>query len=130
MRALNLIVLSLFLSGCSAHRTNLTPGAAKRHIQPGLTTQAEVIEVFGSPNILTKGGGGEVWVYDKVSSRQTDSAFGIAGLGAGGGDSAVGALGSGAGRRSRTRSETTVMLIIYFDDKDVVTDYKITQAKF
>jgi outer membrane protein assembly factor BamE (lipoprotein component of BamABCDE complex) len=116
-----------FLVGCaSTGRSNITPGAAKKHIQPGVTTMAEVVEIFGSPNVLTRQDGVETWVYDKVSSRQTTAVFG---LGAGGvGDSAGGLIGGGLGTTSR--SETTVMLIIYFDEDDIVSDYKITQTKF
>ena len=39
-------------------------------------------------------------------------------------------LGGAGGRGTTTRSETTVMLIVYFDQSDVVSDYKITQTKF
>lgn len=113
--------------GCTQpDRSNVTLGAAKRHIQPGVTTQAEVIEIFGSPNIATRKDGGEMWVYDKVSSHQTANAFGF---GVAGGDGGVGGLGTG-GRRTSSRSETTVMLIVYFDPNDVVSDYKISQTKF
>ena len=117
------------LLGCSqAHPSPLTAGAAKKHIKRNVTTQAEVVEIFGTPNIITMRDGYEMWVYDKVSSRQTRSAFGAAGGGGGWGGSGAGGLGGGVG--SSTRSETTVMLIIYFGEGDVVSDYKITQTKF
>ena len=119
------------LAGCSQSRPSaLTPGAAKKHIVPGETTQAEVIEVFGTPNIITRKSGGEMWVYDKVSSRQTSAAFGIGGLGGGAGGGGAGGGGLAAGAASSERSETTVMLIVYFDQNDVVRDYKISQTKF
>ena len=107
-----------------------TPGAAKKHIQPGVTTQAEVIEVFGTPNIITMKDGYEMWVYDKVSSKVAGRAFGIGGAGGG-----VGGAGAGGGvisgrAGSVERSETTVMLIVYFDENDIVSDYKISQTKF
>ncbi len=117
--------------GCSQHRSSaITPGAAKKHIQPGVTTQAEVIEVFGTPNVITRKDAGEMWVYDKVSSQTTSAAFGIGGLGGGGGSGGFGGGGVAGGVGSTERSETTVMLIIYFDEKDVVRDYKISQTKF
>ena len=120
-----------FVAGCSQNKSSaLTPGMAKKHIQIGVTTQAEVIEVFGSPNIITRKEGGEMWVYDKVSSQTTSAAFGITGGAAGHGDYAGGGGGVGGGIGSTERSETTVMLIIYYDKNDVVRDYKITQTKF
>ena len=113
--------------GCSQARPSaLTPGAAKKHIEPGVTAQAEVLEIFGPPNVLTRKDGGEMWVYDKVSSKTVFLWFG---LGGGGGGSSGGGLGGGGGG-STERSETTMMLIIYFDENDVVRDYKFSQTKF
>jgi outer membrane protein assembly factor BamE (lipoprotein component of BamABCDE complex) len=89
-----------------------------------------VIEVFGTPNVITMRDDYEMWVYDKVSSTQTTAVFGLGGLGGGSSSSGFGGGGAGGGVGSVERSETTVMLIIYFDSDDVVHDYKITQTKF
>ena len=136
MKRLLLTTLALVMAcavshGCSQSRpSSLTPGAAKKHIEPGVTTQAEVIEVFGTPNVITRKHGGEMWVYDKVSSRTTSAAFGGGGFGGGFGGSGAGGGGLAGGVSSTERSETTVMLIIYYDEHDVVSDYKISQTKF
>jgi outer membrane protein assembly factor BamE (lipoprotein component of BamABCDE complex) len=123
------VLLCALLPACTQQQSSsITPGAAKKHIQPGTTTQADVVEVFGTPNIITRKDGGEMWVYDKISSRTTSAAFGIGGLGGGGGGFGGGGLAGGVG--STERSETTVMLIIYFDQNDIVRDYKISQTKF
>jgi outer membrane protein assembly factor BamE (lipoprotein component of BamABCDE complex) len=125
------VVLLLCLAGCSESRPSaITPGAAKKHINPGITAQAEVIEIFGTPNVITRKDGGEMWVYDKVSSKQTSAAFGAGGAGGGWGNGGFGGGGLAGGVGSTERSETTVMLIIYFDEKDIVRDYKISQTKF
>ncbi|MFH1748207.1 MAG: hypothetical protein ABIG44_14325 [Planctomycetota bacterium] len=125
------LLMLLVATGCSQSRSSaITPGAAKKHIHPGVTTQAEVVEIFGTPNIITRKHGGEMWVYDKVSSRQTSAAFGIGGVGGGAGSSGFGAGGLAAGVGGSERSETTVMLIVYFDENDTVRDYKISQTKF
>lgn len=123
-------ILSLLIGCSQSGPSALTPGAAKKHIVPGRTTQAEVIEIFGTPNVITRKEGGEMWVYDKVSSLQTSAAFGAGGLGGGWGSSGFGAGGLAGGVGSTERSETTVMLIIYFDENDVVRDYKMSQTKF
>ncbi len=124
------VVLSLVLGCSQSNPSALTPGAAKKHILPGQTTQAEVIEVFGTPNVITRKDGGEMWVYDKVSSKTTSAAFGAGGVGAGWNHSGFGGGGLAGGVGSTERSETTVMLIIYFDENDVVKDYKMSQTKF
>lgn len=126
-------LLTLSVSGCSASQSKssaLTPGAAKKHIVPGQTTQAEVVEIFGTPNVITQKDGYEMWVYDKVSSKTTSAAFGAGGLGGGWGSGGFGGGGISGGVGSTERSETTVMLIVYFGDHDVVRDYKISQTKF
>ena len=128
-----LTLAGLGLSACSsngARPSAITPGAAKTYIQKNVTTQAEVIEVFGTPNIVTRRDDYEMWVWDKISSEKTKSSFGLGALGGGGGSGGVGVGGLSGGVSSSKRSETTVMLIMYFDENDVVTDYKITQTKF
>lgn len=128
-----LAVAVVLLGGCSASHSKpsaLTPGAAKKHIVPGQTTQAEVVEIFGTPNVITQKDGYEMWVYDKVSSRTTSAVFGGGVLGGGGGSGGFGGGGIGGGVGSTERSETTVMLIVYFGEHDVVRDYKISQTKF
>ena len=125
------VLAMALLAGCSQSRPSaLTPGAAKKYIVPGETTQAEVVETFGTPNVYTRKHGKEMWVYDKVSSRQTSAAFGLGGIGGGVGSGGFGGGGGAVGVGSTERSETTVMLIVYFDENDLVEDYKITQTKF
>jgi len=106
MALLALVALS---SNCApgGRLARITPGAVKKHVQTGVTTQAEVVEIFGTPNIVTMKQPYEMWAYDRVSSRQASSVFG-----------------------STRHSETTVMLIVYFDDDEVVADYRLAQAKF
>jgi outer membrane protein assembly factor BamE (lipoprotein component of BamABCDE complex) len=124
-------LLAILGLGCqSAGPSNITPGMAKSRIQPGVTSQAEVVEVFGPPNIVTRREGADMWVYDKVSSQTANNAFGLGAAWAGAGGSGGGIVGGAGGRATTTRSETTVMLIVYFDPNDVVSDYKITQTKF
>jgi len=130
-RLVAILLLSAFSSGCSQTQSSaITPGGTKKHIHPGVTTQAEIIEIFGTPNVITRKDASEMWVYDKVSSRQTSAVFGIGGVGGGAGTGGLGGGGLGGGVGSTERSETTVMLIVYFNENDVVRDYKISQTKF
>lgn len=117
----------LLAAGCaSARPVALTPGMAKKHLHPGTTSQAEVVETFGPPNIITQQQGGEMWVYDKTSSHYRGGSLGGAGLGGGGSGGGI----FGGGLFSTRRSETTAMLIIYYDERDLVRDYKFSQTKF
>lgn len=103
---------------------------AKLYLVPGETHQAKVIEIFGPPNIVTRSDDGDLWVYDKVSSREANTSFGIGGIVGGFGSGTLGIGGLGVGANDSVRSETTVMLIVYYDKNDLVRDYKITQTKF
>ena len=54
-------------------KDKLTLGKVQSQIKKGMS-QAEVLEVLGSPNIVTKNSSGnEVWTYDKISSSQSSS---------------------------------------------------------
>lgn len=123
--------VSLLTLGCASTRPSaVTPGAAKMYLKPGVTHQVDVIEKFGTPNVVTRRDGGEMWVYDKVSSHNTSGIVGLGGIGGGAGSGGLGGGGIFGGLGSQTGSETTVMLIVYFDPNDVVVDYRITQTKF
>src|SRR5262245_52737260 len=50
-------------------RTPLTSGMVKRTIVKGKTTQTEVLEVFGPPDLETHTGGKDVWTYEKITAQ-------------------------------------------------------------
>lgn len=111
------------LSGCASvqpvEKGNLTPGMAKTKIIKGKTTQNEVLEVFGAPNIVTKNRSGkEVWTYDKVSVETgTSDVYGTI------------LIAGGAGSRSST-STRTFTLMVEFDENSVVKDFSYRSAAF
>ena len=121
--ALFLLSSLLVLSGCASvqpiEKANLTPGMAKTKIIKGQTTQNEIIQVFGPPNIVTKNkSGNEVWTYDKVSVETgTSDVYGTL------------LIVGGAGSRSST-STRTFTLMIEFDEKDIVKDFSYRSSAF
>ena len=128
--ALVLCVLAVTAAGCATSTSStiptaipvgapyLTPGMSKAYIVPGKTTQAEVMELFGPPDLMTRKEGGEVWTYDKVSQEVTKS------------EGYLTILIAGKSSESRSSSTKTIMLIVYFDANDVVTDYKLSASRF
>ena len=140
----------------------LTPGMVVKNIQKGKTTQAEIMEVFGPPDMVTRSGSGEMWGYDKVSREVAEAATGarvgaasasgarvgggvgglVGGAGAGVLGGVLGGVGGSAGQSAsqsqqqsqqqarRVESTTTVFLLVYYDDKGVVTDYRLSATKF
>lgn len=123
---------SVTFSGCVAtSETNgtksapspLTHGNVQLTLKQGVTTQHEVLEAFGPPNITTiDGEGNEVWTYQKqatVSSSNSSSVYGTIIL---------------FGGRSQTsgfeQSSKTMTLIIKFDAKKKVIDFKSMTSNF
>ena len=109
--------------GCAMHRenaspSNLTPGMAKRHIIPGQTTQTEVLEIFGPPDLVTRRDSTEVWTYDKIS-QEVKSSSGYLTI-----------LLAGLSRERTTAHNKSIMLVVYFDVHDRVGDYRLSAAKF
>lgn len=107
--------------------SNLTAGMVKSEVREGVTTQAEILGMFGAPNIVTRNSDDqEVWNYNRMSFESTESESGVLAVlwkGWGGG---------AAGSRAATSTATTRSfdLILVFDGKDVVRSYKLISAVF
>jgi hypothetical protein len=140
----------------------LTPGMVAKSIQKGKTTQAEIMEIFGPPDMVTRSGSGEMWGYDKISRDVAEGTTGarvgassasgaqvgggggalIGGAGAGVLGGVLGWVGGSTGQAAsqsqqqtqqqarRTESTSTVFLLVYYNDKGVVTDYRLSATKF
>lgn len=99
--------------------SRLTTGEAKKNIIKGQTTQSEIMQVFGSPNLVTRNSDGEeVWSYNRMSYDSNSSA-----------SSSWFILFGGSNATSSTGSKS-FDLIITFDDRDVVSDYKVIAASY
>ncbi len=99
--------------------SKLTAGEVKRQIVKNETTQAEILEYFGSPNLTSiNRDGEEVWSYNKMryETMRGSEGFSLILIG-----------GSKAVSAATTKSFD---LIITFDSKDVVKDYKVIQASY
>lgn len=113
----------------------LTQGMVQMTLSVGTTTQAEIIETFGAPNITTMdANGNQMWVYDRHATVTSDSSggfsIGILG-GAGGGDGgALGGLGFGKRKSKSSTSTRTMTLVIKFDGKGIVSDFKSRSSSF
>lgn len=124
-------VVSMF-SGCVSagdHLTdirkepsNLTVGKVQREIKIGMSS-AQVVEVLGSPNIVTTDAErNETWIYDKVSTETVYSASATGG--------SILILGSSVASGAKSTSQKTLTIIIKFDDKNTVKDFKYHASQF
>lgn len=129
------IALVVFLPGCATQqaiesqkisKSNLTAGQVSITLKKNITTQQEVVETFGAPNLVTQNADGEEsWTYQKqatVSNASASSAFATIIL--------AGASSSSSGLEQSSR---TITLIIKFKDINgvkTVSDFSSRYSSF
>ncbi len=143
------LLVGFTLSGCMSaadHRRavqdpagdRLTVGKVQREIRIGMSSAA-VIEVLGSPNIVTTDEKRrEVWTYDKIATDRaySTSSGGISVLVLGGALVGGGLVGAGAGPSygsaagAASTSQRTLTVIIKFDKGQKVRDFAYHTSRF
>lgn len=97
-------------------KSNLTVGMVKSKIIKGETNQAEIMAIFGAPNLVTiNKSDNEVWNYSKMSFESGAAAASDVWLGS---------------RALATATTSSFDLIIIFNDDDIVIDYSIISASY
>lgn len=131
MQRVLISALAIALSGCATtapgpvdqRNSQLTQGNVQLNLRVGVTTKAEVLEKFGSPNITTRDAGGqEVWSYQRmatVSQSSSSSSYWTILL-----------TGQSRSADGFAQSSRTMTLIIKFDGKDVVSDFRSRTSDF
>lgn len=139
------VLVLLTVAGCTATQhaqavragqdgDRLTVGTVQREIRVGMSG-AQVIEVLGSPNIVTTDEQRrEVWVYDRIATESVHSASsgGIAAL-VFGTPGAVAAGGAASGNYSSGASSTsqrTFTVVIKFNEQRTVRDFAYHTTRF
>ena len=123
MKTITLISLSsILLFSCASNvptnSNDLTLGAVQSKIYKG-QSQSAVIDILGSPNIVTKDTKGrEVWTYDRISSDKKSEAGGFW------------FLFVGKSSASSSSSSKSLTVIITFDDKKNVLDFTYQSLKY
>jgi len=116
----------------------LTVGKVQREIRIGMTS-AEVVEVLGSPNMVTTDDRRrENWVYDKISTETaySSSSGGVNALILGGGPigagigGALGGAGVSGSAGARSTSQRTLTVIVKFDEGNRVRDFSYRSSSF
>lgn len=101
----------------------------KEKIIEGKTSQAEVLETFGAPDITTESEQKEdVWTYAKTSTKNQGSSAGIGALAL----FLPGPLYGVGGSFDKHEDETatkSVSVIIKFNKKKIVKSYSISRSK-
>ena len=142
-----ILLISLILFNCAPPKTiiievpvekedKLTLGKVQSEIKKGMN-QTEVLEVLGSPNIVTKNkSGNEVWTYDKVGSSQSSTSgvsatYGQAQLNQGFWAFLFGGTTNSAQSSSDNSTESkSLTVIITFDSNSTVSDFTYQSLKY
>ena len=96
-------------------KSNLTFGMVKSKIIKNITTQDEILKLFGSPNLVTKNkSNDEVWSYNKMSAQTRAGSSEVI-------------FGQKASISSNSQSFD---LIITFDIQDKVNDYSVISTSY
>lgn len=103
--------------------SEMTQGNVQLNMKVGTTTKADVLEVFGAPNITTRDGAGqEVWSYQRhatvAKSKEKESFWTIL------------LVGGGSRASGFSQSSRTMTLIIKFNADDVVSDFRSRTSDF
>ncbi len=131
IQTLSAIMISFLISGCAPSQPNITsptynpytPGVVSLTLKKGITTQAEVLQSFGAPNIVSQNSdGNEVWTYQKNATVSQANSSG----------SYITILLAGANHDSSgfAQSSRTMTLIIYFNKAQRVVDFKSLTTSF
>jgi len=128
----------------------LSYGMVTSKVEKNVTTQAQLIELFGGPNIATTSDGLETWVYERTatqsqvsqeSSQNQDTAvnsqvqrlgifFGIGVTGKDKASAQVDSHSKSSSNTSVTSSIKTLTVIIKFNKDKTVSDYSVRTASF
>jgi len=125
-----LLSCAFFMFSC-AHQTatqtaiqneNISAGKVQREVKIGMSS-ADVVEVLGSPNIVTTDDQRrETWVYDKMST-QIDSSSSSKGVW-------FVVAGAGSEKNAYNSSQRTLTIIIKFDNEGKVRDFSYRTSSF
>jgi hypothetical protein len=132
----SLACISLLLASCATSPTNdsrdtVSVGGAKLFLKVGETSQTQVLEAFGGPNIVAGDAaeGDETWTYDRMSyvSSSTDAGGTAGGVGFGGSGGGGGLLWGHTS--SSSVSSRTATLFLYWKNGALV-NFKYRSASF
>ena len=124
------ISLLLILVGCvyapqplEKRNSSLTQGNVQMQLKVGKTTKAEVLEIFGSPNVTTRNSSGqEMWTFQRAAQvNQSSSQSGYWTI------ILAGKNSKASGFESSSR---IITLIINFDANDLVADFSRRESNF
>jgi len=118
----------LLIQGCSStpkdeKNSPFTTGNVQLSLKQGVTTQAEVLEKFGPPNIAAVDStGNDLWTYQKFATVTQSSGQG--------GYFWLVIVGGNTGTSGLEQTQKTMTLIIKFDQDKKIKEFKSMSTNF
>lgn len=131
MKLASLLILSIFIVSCSSQKNSqskINSVEVSEKLVQGKSTQKEILETFGSPDIVEKTPRGDMWGYTRHASE--DSSFG------GGISHYVNYLswwnwtGASVNGSKSSSSTQTASLVLYFNQQKVLSNYTYRTERF
>lgn len=121
------------IAGCASSppkdgiaKSNLTAGQVSLTLKKNQTTQQEVVETFGSPNLVTQSADGEeIWTYQRHATVSNASSSGFS--------ATIILLSGGSNTSGFEQSSRTITLIIKFKEVNgvkTVVDFSSRSTSF
>jgi outer membrane protein assembly factor BamE (lipoprotein component of BamABCDE complex) len=132
------VILLGILMGCPRMLTKpetdqlqrLSYDKAKTQILAGQTTQEQVRQAFGGPDLVAKDASGNpVWAYHNVSYESAQESSHAAGVFGGAGGPVAGVGVAGASSSYSVSGSRTATMLIYFDQHGIVQNFRMDVQK-
>jgi len=122
---------ALLLSACApvptqpetTRNSEMTHGNVQMNLKVGETDQTQVLEVFGAPNITSiDGSGQEVWTYQRAATTSQSTSSNDYWT--------IVLAGQSREASGLEQTQRTMTLIIRFNDKKIVSDFRSRSSEF
>jgi outer membrane protein assembly factor BamE (lipoprotein component of BamABCDE complex) len=107
----------------TTRNSEMTHGNVQMNLKVGETSQTQVLETFGAPNITSiDGAGQEVWTYQRAATVSQST----------GSNSYWTVLLAGQSQEASGLEQTqrTMTLIVKFNDRKIVSDFRSRSSEF
>lgn len=131
MKSINLLLLVLITTSCASDKSSQTKINAleiSEKLVKGKTTQAQVLENFGAPDIVEKTPEGDMWAYNRHANESKSMGGGVSHY------ISSAALwnwtGMHVGADQSSSSTNTASLILYFQRNKTLSTYTYRTERF
>ena len=131
MKLISLLCLSVLFISCASKNeshSKINSLEVSEKLTKNVTTQSQVLETFGTPDVVEKTPHGDMWGYNRQSSESESS--GVAAVHYISSTAFWNWTGIGASSDSSSSSTKTASLTIFFNKNKVLETYSFRTERF